>query len=148
MGHDHDHAHDSGGNTVFGFWLYLMTDCVLFASVFATYAVLVHHTAGGPSGKDIFELPYVLVETAILLVSSCTYGLPCSPRTRAPKGQAIAWLGVTFLLGAAFIGMEIEFHHLIAEGFGPSRAPSCRPSSPWSACTACTSAPVCCGCWC
>lgn len=52
-----------------------MTDCVLFASVFATYAVLVHHTAGGPSGKDIFELPYVLVETAILLVSSCTYGL-------------------------------------------------------------------------
>ncbi|CAL5245363.1 hypothetical protein PASLES2_20845 [Pseudomonas aeruginosa] len=75
MGHDHDHAHDSGGNTVFGFWLYLMTDCVLFASVFATYAVLVHHTAGGPSGKDIFELPYVLVETAILLVSSCTYGL-------------------------------------------------------------------------
>ena len=47
VGHDHDHAHDSGGNTVFGFWLYLMTDCVLFASVFATYAVLVHHTAGG-----------------------------------------------------------------------------------------------------
>ena len=123
VGHDHDHAHDSGGNTVFGFWLYLMTDCVLFASVFATYAVLVHHTAGGPSGKDIFELPYVLVETAILLVSSCTYGLAMLSAHKGAKGQAIAWLGVTFLLGAAFIGMEInEFHHLIAEGFGPSRS--------------------------
>ncbi|OVZ67494.1 cytochrome o ubiquinol oxidase subunit III [Pseudomonas aeruginosa] len=123
VGHDHDHAHDSGGNTVFGFWLYLMTDCVLFASVFATYAVLVHHTAGGPSGKDIFELPHVLVETAILLVSSCTYGLAMLSAHKGAKGQAIAWLGVTFLLGAAFIGMEInEFHHLIAEGFGPSRS--------------------------
>ncbi len=121
--HDHDHAHDSGGITVFGFWLYLMTDCILFASVFATYAVLVNHTAGGPSGKDIFELPYVAVETAILLISSCTYGLAMLAAHKGAKGQAIAWLGVTFLLGAAFIGMEInEFHHLIAEGFGPSRS--------------------------
>ena len=120
VGHDHDHAHDSGGNTVFGFWLYLMTDCVLFASV--------RHLRGAgsphrrPQRQDIFELPYVLVETAILLVSSCTYGLAmlCA---QGRQGQAIAWLGVTFLLGAAFIGMEInEFHHLIAEGFGPSRS--------------------------
>ena len=61
--HDHEH-HDTGGNTVFGFWLYLMTDCLLFASFFATYAVLFMNTAGGVSGKDIFELDFVAVETA------------------------------------------------------------------------------------
>ena len=123
VAHD-DHAHhDTGGNTVFGFWLYLMTDCILFASVFATYAVLVNHTAGGPSGKDIFELPYVLGETALLLVSSCTYGFAMIAAHRGFKGQTLAWLAATFVLGAGVIGMEInEFHHLIAEGFGPDRS--------------------------
>ena len=76
-GHDHghdDHHHDSSEMTVFGFWLYLMTDCILFASIFATYAVLSGNFAGGPSGHDIFELNYVLVETALLLFSSITFG--------------------------------------------------------------------------
>ena len=123
VAHD-DHAHhDTGGNTVFGFWLYLMTDCILFACVFATYAVLVNHTAGGPSGKDIFELPYVLGETALLLVSSCTYGSAMIAAHRGFKGQTLAWLAATFVLGAGFIGMELnEFHHLIAEGFGPDKS--------------------------
>ncbi|WP_341706386.1 cytochrome o ubiquinol oxidase subunit III [Halopseudomonas sp.] len=123
VAHD-DHAHhDTGGNTVFGFWLYLMTDCILFACVFATYAVLVNHTAGGPSGKDIFELPYVLGETALLLVSSCTYGFAMIAAHRGFKGQTLAWLAATFVLGAGFIGMEInEFHHLIVEGFGPDKS--------------------------
>lgn len=123
VAHD-DHAHhDTGGNTVFGFWLYLMTDCILFASVFATYAVLVNHTAGGPSGKDIFELPYVLGETALLLVSSCTYGFAMIAAHRGFKGQTLAWLAATFVLGSGFIGMELnEFHHLIAEGFGPDKS--------------------------
>ena len=123
VAHD-DHAHhDTGGNTVFGFWLSLMTDCILFACVFATYAVLVNHTAGGPSGKDIFELPYVLGETALLLVSSCTYGFAMIAAHRGFKGQTLAWLAATFVLGAGFIGMELnEFHHLIAEGFGPDKS--------------------------
>ncbi|MAG65196.1 MAG: cytochrome o ubiquinol oxidase subunit III [Pseudomonadales bacterium] len=123
VAHD-DHAHhDTGGNTVFGFWLYLMTDCILFACVFATYAVLVNHTAGGPSGKDIFELPYVLGETALLLVSSCTYGFAMIAAHRGFKGQTLAWLAATFVLGAGVIGMELnEFHHLIAEGFGPDKS--------------------------
>ena len=123
VAHD-DHAHhDTGGNTVFGFWLYLMPDCILFASVFATYAVLVNHTAGGPSGKDIFELPYVLGETALLLVSSCTYGFAMIAAHRGFKGQTLAWLAATFVLGAGFIGMELnEFHHLIVEGFGPDKS--------------------------
>ena len=62
---EHEH-HDAGGNSVFGFWIYLMSDCILFATLFATYAVLSGSFAGGPTGKDIFELPYVLVETFCL----------------------------------------------------------------------------------
>lgn len=120
--HEHEH-HDSGSTTVFGFWLYLMTDCVLFASVFAAYAVLFMNTAGGVSGKDIFELDYVLVETFALLFSSITYGFAMISAHRANKQATLLWLLVTFALGAVFIGMEVnEFHHLIAEGNGPQRS--------------------------
>jgi cytochrome o ubiquinol oxidase subunit 3 len=109
--------------TVYGFWLYLMTDCVLFASVFAAYAVLSGNVAGGPSGHDIFELPFVLVETACLLFSSITYGFAMLAVHKGNKSQVLGWLALTFLFGAAFIGMEIfEFHKLISEGFGPSRS--------------------------
>ncbi|KPC57489.1 Cytochrome O ubiquinol oxidase subunit III [Pseudomonas amygdali pv. morsprunorum] len=118
----HDH-HDSGGMTVYGFWLYLMTDCVLFASFFAVYAVMVNSVAGGPSGQDIFLLPFVAVETAFLLVSSITYGFAMLALYKGKKSQVLGWLALTFLCGAAFIGMEIyEFHHLIHEGYGPSRS--------------------------
>lgn len=73
--HAHEHGHhDAGGTKIFGFWIYLMSDCILFSILFATYAVLVNGTAGGPTGKDIFELPFVLVETFFLLFSSITYG--------------------------------------------------------------------------
>lgn len=66
--HAHEHGHhDAGGTKIFGFWIYLMSDCILFSILFATYAVLVNGTAGGPTGKDIFELPFVLVETFLLL---------------------------------------------------------------------------------
>jgi cytochrome o ubiquinol oxidase subunit 3 len=119
-GAHHDEHHDTGGNTVFGFWLYLMTDCLLFASVFATYAVLFMNTAGGVSGKDIFELDFVLAETAALLVSSITYGFALICAFRKNKKGTLSWLAVTFLLGAIFIAMEIyEFHHLIVNGHGP-----------------------------
>ncbi|WP_430460173.1 cytochrome o ubiquinol oxidase subunit III [Thalassolituus sp. LLYu03] len=120
----HGHAHhDTGSTTIFGFWLYLMTDCVLFASVFAAYAVLFMNTAGGVSGKDIFELDYVLIETFALLFSSITYGFAMIGAHRGNKQATLLWLLVTFALGAVFIGMEInEFHHLIAEGNGPQRS--------------------------
>ncbi|WP_312928166.1 cytochrome o ubiquinol oxidase subunit III [Pseudescherichia sp.] len=120
--HEHEH-HDAGSNKVFGFWMYLMSDCILFACLFATYAVLVNGTAGGPSGKDIFELPFVLVETALLLFSSITYGMAIIAMNNGRQSQVISWLALTFLFGAGFIGMELyEFHHLIAEGFGPDRS--------------------------
>jgi cytochrome o ubiquinol oxidase subunit 3 len=66
---------DHQTKTIFGFWAYLMTDCVLFASLFATYAVLHNNTFGGPAGRQLFDMPYVLDETVILLTSSFTCGL-------------------------------------------------------------------------
>jgi cytochrome o ubiquinol oxidase subunit 3 len=122
--HDHhEEHHDSGSTTVFGFWLYLMTDCILFAGLFATYAVLSHATAGGPGGKELFELPYVLVETFCLLVSSLTYGLAMIAMSKGNRNQLLGWLAVTFVLGAVFIGMELnEFHNLIEEGATPQRS--------------------------
>ncbi|WP_034912780.1 MULTISPECIES: cytochrome o ubiquinol oxidase subunit III [Erwinia] len=117
------HHHDSGSNKVFGFWIYLMSDCIIFATLFATYGVMVNNTAGGPAGKDIFELPFVLVETALLLLSSITYGFAVINMNRENKSAVIGWLALTFLFGLGFIGMEIyEFHHLIEEGFGPQRS--------------------------
>ncbi|MDD1967154.1 cytochrome o ubiquinol oxidase subunit III [Pseudomonas sp. NPDC090203] len=124
--HDHDHAHDhhdAGEMKIYGFWIYLMTDCILFASIFAIYAVLVNNVAGGPSGHDIFELPYVLGETACLLLSSITYGFAMLAMHKGNKGGVLGWLFVTFLFGLGFIGMEInEFHLLISEGYGPNRS--------------------------
>lgn len=116
-----DHSHEP--NNVFGFWLYLMTDCILFATLFAGFAVSRHQYAGDVSGRDIFDLKYVGVETALLLISSSTYGFAMLNAYRHNKSALIGWLGVTFLLGAGFVGMEInEFHHLVAEGHGPDRS--------------------------
>lgn len=121
--HDAHEHHDTGPTTLFGFWLYLMTDCLLFASVFATYAVLYPNVAGGPSGADIFELPFVLVETFALLFSSITYGFGLIAARNGNRAATQLWLLVTFALGAVFIAMEVyEFHHLIVEGFGPERS--------------------------
>lgn len=120
---DHHEHHDDGSTRVFGFWVYLMSDLVIFGSLFATYAVLSGGTAGGPSGKDIFELPFVLVETFLLLFSSFTYGMGVLAMNDNRVGRVKAWLGITLLLGAGFVGMELyEFHHLIVEGFGPDRS--------------------------
>ena len=106
-----------------GFWIYLMTDCVLFATLFAVFAVLRSATAGGPSGADLFDLEFVLVETMILLFSSFTVGLAVLGAKRGYKKQALAWLGITFLLGVAFLSMELwEFSKLISEGDGWQRS--------------------------
>ncbi len=123
--HDHHHDHDAEATSkvLFGFWIYIMSDCILFASIFATYIVLHGNTFGGPSGKELFEMPYVLIETFLLLISSFTYGLAMQAMYKANKSQVMLWLSITFLLGFGFICMEInEFHHLILEGNGPSRS--------------------------
>src|SRR6476619_5079496 len=89
---------------VFGFWVYIMTDCVLFASLFATFAVLRSNTYGGPGGSELFSMPFVLAETLILLTSSFTCGLAMLAVHRHDKTQVLAWFALTFLLGAAFLG--------------------------------------------
>jgi len=122
--HDHhDHEAEATNKVVYGFWIYIMSDCILFASIFATFAVLRNNTFGGPSGKELFDMPYVLIETFILLTSSFTYGLAMLAAHKQNKNQVLFWLLITFLLGLSFVGMEInEFHHLIIEGNGPSRS--------------------------
>jgi cytochrome o ubiquinol oxidase subunit 3 len=103
--------------TVFGFWVYVMTDCVLFASLFATYAVLHNNTYGGPGASELFSMPFVLAETLILLTSSYTAGLAMLAAHRGNKQSVLTWFFVTFLLGAAFLGLELhEFSSLVAEG--------------------------------
>jgi cytochrome o ubiquinol oxidase subunit 3 len=103
--------------TLFGFWVYLMTDVVVFATLFATFAVLRNNTYGGPSGASLFSLPYVLIETLLLLTSSFTCGMAILAARNKSKQQVLYWFGLTFVLGLSFLGMELtEFRHMIIEG--------------------------------
>ncbi len=115
--------HHPENGTLLGFWLYLMSDCLVFACLFAMYAVLGRSYAGGPSGADLFELPLVAVNTSLLLLSSITYGVAMLEMQRNRLLATLAWLGITGLLGASFVGVELhEFAHLIHEGAGPQRS--------------------------
>ena len=106
-----------------GFWIYLMSDVILFATLFATFVVLRNNVAGGPTGKELFDLPYVLGETLFLLCSSVAYGLVMLAMYGGKKKQVLIGLVVTFVLGLGFIGMEVhEFYGMIAEGNGPDRS--------------------------
>ena len=118
-----DGSHHPQQGTLLGFWLYLMSDCLLFAVLFATYAVLGRSYAAGPSGADLFDLPLVAVNTGLLLLSSITYGFAMLAMLAGKKGQLLAWLAVTGLLGLGFLSIELfEFAHLVHEGAGPQRS--------------------------
>ncbi|MGA0607939.1 cytochrome o ubiquinol oxidase subunit III [Phenylobacterium sp. VNQ135] len=119
---EEEHAHP-GGATYLGFWIYLMSDALIFATLFATYGVVSANYAGGPGPAQVFELPLVALNTAMLLLSSITYGMAMidmeAGRTRAVQG----WLAVTALFGLSFVGIELyEFASLIAEGATPQRS--------------------------
>lgn len=119
--HEHDHA--EGGSTMLGFWIYLMSDCLIFAILFATYGVLGGNYAAGPAPKDLFDLKLVAVNTAMLLLSSITYGFAMLTMEKKRVGATQAWLAVTGLFGLAFIGIELyEFAHMIHEGATPQRS--------------------------
>lgn len=110
-------------STNLGFWLYLMSDCLIFAVLFATHGVLGRNYAAGPSPADLFDLPIVALNTSMLLFSSITYGFAMLQMERNAKAETLFWLAVTGLFGAAFIGLELyEFIHLIHEGAGPTRS--------------------------
>lgn len=117
------HEHHPENGTLLGFWMYLMSDCLIFACLFAAYAVLGRNYAGGPTGAEIFELPTVALNTAFLLFSSITYGFAMLTMQRKETRNTILWLAVTGILGACFLTLELnEFSHLIHEGNGPQRS--------------------------
>lgn len=111
-------AHVSEDNKdLFGFWIYIMSDCLLFAALFATYVVLKDGMHSTLPAKQLFSMPYVLTETLILLTSSFTYGISMLHMRKHDKKGCLFFLCTTFLLGAAFIGMELnEFYHLAKDG--------------------------------
>ena len=118
-----EHDHPEGGSTMLGFWMYLMSDCLIFAMLFAAYGVLGGNLAAGPGPKDLFDLKLVGVNTAMLLFSSITYGFAMLAMEKNQKGATQAWLLVTAVFGAAFLSIELyEFHHMIGEGAGPWRS--------------------------
>lgn len=112
-----DPHQDAYSKTTLGFWIYLMTDCLVFGTLFVTHAVLQNQTFGGPSSKELFHLSTAFAETMILLCSSAACGLGVLASLRNKKHQVLGWLVVTLLLGASFLAMEFnEFSHLVASG--------------------------------
>lgn len=110
-----------------GFWLYLMSDAVIFALLFMTYGIMSGSTAGGPTGKALFNLNNAAIETALLLVSSTTFGFASiaarQGERQGAQGAVLGWLALTFVLGAGFVFLEIrEFTGMIAAGAGPQRS--------------------------
>lgn len=116
--HDHHGGHhDLESVRTFGFWLFLITDCILFGTLFATYVVLQGNTNGGPTGAELFQMPGIIASTFILLTSSFTSGLAVLSMNRGNKKGLIGWLAITALLGLSFLVLEInEFIHLVHEG--------------------------------
>jgi len=107
----------------FGFWLFLLSDIVIFAALFAAYSVLSGETAGGPSGADLFDHKHVFIETLCLLASSVTCGFGSLAVQRAESPSVYFWMAVTFLLGGTFLALELgEFRDLLAQGAGPSHS--------------------------
>jgi len=115
--HHHRKSSELFDKASLGFWIYLMTDLVLFGTLFATYAVLHHSTAGGPGAKDLFEMHGVMAETLLLLTSSFTIGLALLAAKMGNRRYTALWLIVTMALGASFLYLELsEFGALVADG--------------------------------
>ena len=117
-----EEPHPENG-TALGFWLYLMSDCLIFAALFATYGVLGRSYAAGPTGAQLFDLSLVAINTAFLLLSSITFGFAMLQKQKGNVRGTLGWLAITGLFGLCFLGLELyEFHHLIHEGAGPQRS--------------------------
>ncbi len=115
--HPVNHQAEADDRTMFGFWIYLMTDLLMFAVLFAVFAVLRDSTDGGPGAAELLNPDLALIETLLLLTSSFTVGIGMIVARQAKKAQALFWFGVTFLLGLAFLSIELyEFYELIHEG--------------------------------
>ena len=114
--------HPENGTSL-GFWLYLMSDCLIFAALFATFGVLGRNYAAGPTGKELFDLSLVAINTAFLLLSSITFGFAMLQKQKKNVSGTLTWLAITGVLGLCFLGVELyEFHHLIHQGATPQRS--------------------------
>jgi cytochrome o ubiquinol oxidase subunit 3 len=115
--------HHPKNGTLLGFWIYLMSDCLIFAALFATHAVVGRSYAAGPSGADLFNLKLVAMNTAMLLLSSITYGFAMLAMAKKHKNGTLFWLAITGLFGLVFLALELyEFQHLIHLGATPQRS--------------------------
>ena len=132
-GREHSHAaglseHEAHASSVrivvaYGFWIFLISDIILFSAFFATYAVLSNSTAGGPAGRDLFDMRLVAIETACLLTSSMTCGLAGLGAQARNSRLFHGAMAVTFLLGAGFLAIELhEFADMVDKGAGPTRS--------------------------
>lgn len=118
-----EHDHEAGGSTLLGFWIYLMSDCLVFAVLFATYGVVGGNYAAGPGPKELFDLSLVALNTTMLLLSSMTYGFAMLSSYRNKVAATQMWLVITGLFGLAFLGIELyEFAHMIHVGATPQRS--------------------------
>jgi cytochrome o ubiquinol oxidase subunit 3 len=115
--------HPEGHSTMLGFWMYLMSDCLIFAMLFAVYAVIGANYAAGPAPKDLFDLPLVALNTSMLLLSSITYGFAMLAMVKNRTAQMQIWLAITGVFGLCFLGIELyEFAHMIHLGATPQRS--------------------------
>jgi len=122
LAHSPEHLHKVEISAL-GFWIYLMSDLVIFSILFTTFVVLGHNYAGGAGPKELFSIPYLFVETMFLLISSVTYGLAMVAVQDSKSRSVLIALGATFLLGAGFVFMELsEFHEMIMAGHGPQKS--------------------------
>jgi cytochrome o ubiquinol oxidase subunit 3 len=124
LGATDEMTHQQAGSAVFGFWLFLMSDAVLFALLFATYGVMLPGIAGGPTPASEYKIQSAFIETLLLLTSSFTFGMASvAMKHQAPRGQLLGWLAGTLLLGLAFVGMELhDFSTMFGDGASPTRS--------------------------
>ena len=118
-----EHPHPAGYSTMLGFWIYIMSDCILFAMLFAAFGVLGGNYAAGPAPRDLFDLNLVALNTTMLLLSSLTYGFAMLSMQADSARRTQMWLAVTAFFGLCFIGIELhEFTDMIREGATPQRS--------------------------
>ncbi|MEO7013183.1 MAG: cytochrome c oxidase subunit 3 [Dokdonella sp.] len=124
LGRSHGKDDEAAETVMFGFWLFLMSDAILFGMVFATYVISVNATAGGPGPPDLYDINSVFIQTVLLLVSSFTFGMASlALKYRHGTVRLLSWLGVTLLLGLAFLALELhDFASMFAKGGVPSRS--------------------------
>lgn len=124
LGAAHPDAHEGAEELLFGFWVFLMSDAIVFGLLFATYASMLHSTAGGPGPKQLFDIRSIFVETLALLLSSFTYGMASlSLKYGRRSGPLVAWLCVTLALGLVFLGLEVhDFLSIFHQGAGPTHS--------------------------